>query len=106
MLQDILSKKTSLFADGFQTVLRGQENRNRRVVLINGELSANVRSETRGVNARVTKEGVQGFSSMAEYSEAAAEAVLKAASENALFLATHAPSRRDLLMPARKLMTS
>jgi len=91
MLQDILSKKTSLFADGFQTVLRGQENRNRRVVLINGELSANVRSETRGVNARVTKEGVQGFSSMAEYSEAAAEAVLKAASENALFLATHAP---------------
>lgn len=91
MLQDILSNKTSLFADGYQTVLRGQENRNRRVVFINGEMSANVRSETRGVNARVSKDGVQGFSSMAEYSEAAAEAVLKAASENALFLATHAP---------------
>ena len=33
MLQDILSTKTSLFADGVQTILRGHENRNRRVVL-------------------------------------------------------------------------
>ncbi|MCQ2412858.1 MAG: TldD/PmbA family protein [Sphaerochaetaceae bacterium] len=91
MLNDILKIKKSLFADGVQTVLRGQENRNRRVVFVNGNLVANVRSESRGVNARVCKNGVYGFSSMAEYSQDAADAVLKAATENALFLNEHAP---------------
>ena len=91
MLNDILKAKKSLFADGVQTVLRGQENRNRRVVFLQGNLVGNVRSETRGVNARVCKNGVYGFSSMAEYSRSAADAVLKAATENALFLHSHAP---------------
>ncbi|MBO4375917.1 MAG: TldD/PmbA family protein [Lachnospiraceae bacterium] len=91
MLKDILSSKESLFADNVLTVLRGQENRNRRVILVNGNMTTNTRSETRGVNARVIKNGVQGFSSMAEYSDSAAEAVLKAATENALFLDSHAP---------------
>ena len=91
MLNDILKAKKSLFADGVQTVLRGQENRNRRVVFLQGNLVGNVRSETRGVNARVCKNGVYGFSSMAEYSKSAADAVLKAATQNALFLNSHAP---------------
>ena len=91
MLNDILKAKKSLFADGVQTVLRGQENRNRRVVFLQGNLVGNVRSETRGVNARVCKNGVYGFSSMAEYSRSAADAVLKAATQNALFLNGHAP---------------
>lgn len=91
MLNDILKVKKSLFADGVQTVLRGQENRNRRVIFVNGNLVANVRSESRGVNARVCKNGVYGFSSMAEYSQDAADSVLKAATENALFLNEHAP---------------
>ncbi|MBP5552845.1 MAG: hypothetical protein J6X41_05635, partial [Spirochaetales bacterium] len=91
MLNDILKAKKSLFADGVQTVLRGQENRNRRVVFLQGNLVGNVRSETRGVNARVCKNGVYGFSSMAEYSRSAADAVLKAATQNALFLNEHAP---------------
>ena len=90
MLEDILSGKTKLFADNAQTILRGQENRNRRVVLLNGNLTANSRSENRGVNARVYKGGKYGFSSMAEYSEDAAEAVLRAATENALFLSKRA----------------
>ena len=91
MLNDILKAKKSLFADGVQTVLRGQENRTRKVVFLQGNLVGNVRSETRGVNARVCKNGVYGFSSMAEYSKSAADAVLKAATENALFLHSHAP---------------
>ncbi|MCR5278695.1 MAG: TldD/PmbA family protein [Lachnospiraceae bacterium] len=92
MLQDILAAKKALFADGVQTVLRGQENRTRSVAFVNGDLVSNVRSETRGINARVLKNGVYGFASMAEYSESAAESVLKAATENAFFLANHAGS--------------
>ena len=91
MLNDILKTKKSLFSDGVQTVLRGQENRNRRVVFLQGNLVGNVRSETRGVSARVCRHGVYGFSSMAEYSRQAADAVLKAATENAVFLDNHAP---------------
>ncbi len=91
MLNDILKTKKSLFADGVQTVLRGQENRNRRVGFLQGNLVVNVRSESRGVNARVCKNGVYGFSSMAEYSKSAADSVLKAATENAKFLDMHAP---------------
>ncbi len=97
MLNDILKAKKSLFADGVQTVLRGQENRNRRVIFLQGNLVGNVRSETRGVNARVCKNGVYGFSSMAEYSRSAADAVLKAATENAIFLNTHAPKNAAAL---------
>ena len=52
MLNDILKAKKSLFADGVQTVLRGQENRNRRVVFLQGNLVGNVRSETRGFICR------------------------------------------------------
>ena len=96
MLNDIISCKSSLFADGVQTVLRGQENRQRRAALLNGVLIQNVRAETRGVNARVNRNGVHGFSSMAEYSAEAAEAVLRAATENALFLDRHAPRNRVL----------
>ncbi len=91
MLTDILKSKKSLFADGVQTVLRGQENRSRAVVFLQGNLVNNVRAETRGINARVCKNGVYGFSSMADYSSEAADAVLAAATENALFLNTHAP---------------
>ena len=40
MLNDILKAKKNLFADGVQTVLRGQENRNRRVVFLQGNLQS------------------------------------------------------------------
>ena len=36
MLQDVIGSKAALFSDGVQTVLRGHENRNRRVVLLKG----------------------------------------------------------------------
>lgn len=86
MLEDILVSKKSFFDTGVHTELRAQENRNRRVGLLQGNLIDNSRSEISGVSARVYKNGVYGFSSSAEYSEEKAEAVLRAATENARFM--------------------
>ena len=90
MLNDILQAKTALFEDGLQTVLRGHENRSRRVAILKGNLVANARSESRGINARVGKNGLYGFASIGEYTPDAAEKVLQAAKQNALFLNDHA----------------
>ena len=98
MLQDIIGSKASLFADGVQTVLRGQQNRNRRVALLKGNLVQNSRSESTGVNARVNNHGAFGFASMAEYTPEAAEKVIRSATENALFLGRH--SDRNFALPA------
>ncbi|MBP5330463.1 MAG: TldD/PmbA family protein [Lachnospiraceae bacterium] len=98
MLQDIIKAKTGLFADGVQTILRGHENRTRRVVLLKGNLVQNARSEGRGINARVNNNGTFGFASIAEYTPEAAEKVLKAATENAMFLGKH--SGRNIALPA------
>ena len=97
MIQDIIATKCGLFADGVQTVLRGHENRNRRAVLLKGNLVQNSRSEWRGISARVNSRGTYGFASIAEYTPEAAEKVIKAATENALFLSKH--SGRDIALP-------
>ncbi|MBO7631339.1 MAG: TldD/PmbA family protein [Lachnospiraceae bacterium] len=97
MLQDIISSKKALFQDGVQTILRGQESRSRRVVLLKGNLVQNVRNENRGVNARVNRNGMFGFASVAEYTPEAAERVLRAASENADFLGRH--SGKKIVLP-------
>ncbi|MBP5750423.1 MAG: TldD/PmbA family protein, partial [Firmicutes bacterium] len=97
MLNDILQAPRALFEDGLQTILRGHENRSRRVVILKGNLTANFRSETRGVSARVGKDGVYGFASAADYTEEAARKVLKAARDNALFLDGHA--EKKIAMP-------
>ena len=99
MLQDILTAKKALFATGAHTELRGQKNRNRRVVLLNGDVMGNVRSDVSGVSARVYRGGVYGFSSMAEYTAEAAETVLKAATENADFMDRHAGAGKPALPP-------
>ncbi|MBD5512022.1 MAG: TldD/PmbA family protein [Lachnospiraceae bacterium] len=95
MLEDFISGKKSLFTTGVHTELRAQENKQRRVTLVQGNLTANARLETAGVSARVYKNGVYGFSSMAECTGAAAEAVLKAATENALFMDKHIQKGKD-----------
>lgn len=89
MLEDFISGKKSLFTTGVHTELRAQENKQRRVSLVQGNLTSNARMETAGVCARVYKNGVYGFSSMAECTGTAAETVLKAATENALFMDRH-----------------
>ena len=98
MLQDIIGSERGLFADGVQTVLRGHKNRTRRVVLLKGNLVQNARSEGSGINARVNNHGAYGFASIAEYTKEAAEKVIRAATENAQFLAKH--SGRSVALPA------
>ena len=97
MLQDIIGTKAALFSDKGQTVLRGHENRNRRVVLLKGNIVQNSRSESRGVNARVNLDGLFGFASIAEYTPDAAEKVIRAATDNARFLSRH--TDRKLILP-------
>ena len=55
MLEDILKGKKGLFETGMQSVLRGQENRERRIVIQQGNLVVNERSESSGVSAKVYK---------------------------------------------------
>ena len=86
MLQDMITPVKDCFADQVQTVLRGHENRNRRIVLVKGSLVQNSRSESRGICARVTKNGRYGFASTAAYTEEGARQVLEAATKNAVFL--------------------
>jgi TldD protein len=45
MIEDILQPCTRFFDPGVQTVLRGQESRLRRIVITQGNLVYNVRSE-------------------------------------------------------------
>ena len=99
MLQDILTPKKALFAAGVHTELRGQLNRTRRAILLNGDVMGNVRSDVSGISARVYQGGVCGFSSMAEFSGEAAEKVLKAATENAAFMDKHAGAGKPALPP-------
>lgn len=98
MLNDILTDQKRLFPDDAHTELRGQVNRTRRAVLLNGDLIQNARADQSGVSARVYKNGVYGFSSMAEYTPEAARTVLAAAAENAAFMAAHA-GRNVLPLP-------
>ena len=107
MLKDIVTKRKSDFSDGAHTELRCQKNLKRSVAFLSGNLTANSRSESEGVCARVYKDGVYGFSSMAEVSDSAADSVLKAASDNADFMARHAGKGRGELPPifAEPVMT-
>ncbi|WP_029319792.1 TldD/PmbA family protein [Butyrivibrio sp. AE3004] len=86
MLEDSLTGQKGLFETGVQTVLRGQENRYRRIVIQNGNLTVNARSEESGICARVYCRGAYGFASTSEYSADAAAKTIKAATENAKYL--------------------
>ncbi len=89
MLKDIITPQREYFADGVSTVLRGHSNRIRRVTLVKGNLVKNERSESTGVSARVNKNGRYGFASTAAYTAEDARNVLKAATDNAVFLESH-----------------
>ncbi len=86
MLKDILTPKKALFLPNAHIELRGQISRSRNVAIVRGNLTGNSRSDASGISARVYKNGVYGFSSIAEYSSEAADSVLRAASDNADFL--------------------
>ena len=95
MLEDIITRQAAYFDSRMQSVLRGHENRSRRVSILKGILVQNVRSESRGISARVTKNGRHGFSSVASYTEMDARTVLQAATDNALFLDSRAERSRE-----------
>lgn len=86
MLDSFIFGKKDLFLPGADTAVRVQRNRNRRVGMINGNLLSNQRSESSGVCARVRRNGMYGFSSVADRKPEAVEAVIRAAGENAAFM--------------------
>ena len=108
MLRDILTANKMAFTPGAHTELRAQLSRTRRVVMVGGNLTANRRQDISGVSARVYKNGTYGLSSMAELSEEAASAVLRAASENADFMDAHAGAGTGPLpqLPDEKVLTA
>ena len=55
MLQDFLTDRKALFASGAHTELRGQLNRNRRVILLSGSIVANTRSDISGLHSMITR---------------------------------------------------
>ncbi len=101
MLQDNLKDKKSLFETGVSTELRAQENRQRSVTLVQGNLVSNARSEQSGISARVCKNGIYGFASSAEYTGEMAENVIKAATNNALFMSGHI-DKKAIVIPTLK----
>lgn len=99
MIKDLITAAKYRFISGAHTELRAQNNRTRRVTMVSGNLVANTRNDHSGVSARVYKNGVYGFASNAEYTDASVTAVIDAASENADFLAAHAGREAPLLAP-------
>ena len=87
MLTDLLSAHKAGFKD--HTELRAQVNTTKRVTLLAGNMVANTQSSAGGVSARVYKGGTFGFASGAEYSDESVRNVIKAATDNALFMDTH-----------------
>jgi len=79
-----LSKYKQLFKE--YTEVRIQENRNTSITVLNGDVLSNNRSSESGISARVYKKGVWGFSSNPTISDETAQTVIKAATENALYL--------------------
>lgn len=71
--------------------------------MLSGNLAQNMRTDTKGLSARVYQNGVWGFSSAAEVSQESLNAVQKAASANAAFMDRHIknePSRLPPVSPA------
>lgn len=99
MLSDIITRNRRLLPAGAHAELRAQLNRSCRVTLLGGNPTANAKSETSGVSARVYRNGVYGFSSMAECSDDAVAAVLGAADDNARFMDRHAGRGKGPLAP-------
>ena len=98
MLEDII-KNHLLFDSEAQTVVRGQENRQRRVSFLKGALIGNSRSVSRGLNARVRIGGNIGFASVGSYSEKDVMSVIEKATKNARFLNLHAARKQQVIPP-------
>lgn len=90
MQTHITDRAARFLPDGGHTELRVQENSTRRMSMINGSIAGNSASTVSGVCARSEMRGVWGYASMAECSEDAAAAAIRAAVDNAHFMAHRA----------------
>lgn len=79
------------------TELRMQENREVRIVLAKGNNTVNSRMATSGLSARVYANGSWGFASNPELTADAAGSVIRAATDNAMFLDAKVPQGRGPL---------
>ncbi|MGI6610225.1 MAG: TldD/PmbA family protein [Limnochordia bacterium] len=75
------------------TELRLQENRSTGVSFLNGSNTGNSRSSSRGVSARVYRNGSWGFASSPDPNDESIRAVIRLAQDNAAFL--HSRGDRD-----------
>ncbi|NLD52485.1 MAG: TldD/PmbA family protein [Clostridiales bacterium] len=98
----MISRHREAFAPGASTELRAQRNLRRQVSLLKGNLVTNMRTDTKGVGARVYQDGIYGFASAAELNDDAVRKVLKSATENAAFLAGHAGRGAEPLPAIRR----
>lgn len=73
--------------------LRLQTSRTRRVSIVGGSLVGNMSSVSKGMGARVYKDGVWGFASKSSTDEKSAADILLAAGENAGLLAARRPGK-------------
>lgn len=99
MLKDVITNQKKLFIPGAHTELRSEIIRTRRVSSVMGNIMGNARSQEMGLCARVYKNGIYGFSSRADITDDAAKSVLKAASENAVFLDSHVNKGTNTIPP-------
>lgn len=102
MVSDLFTGFQPAFSSGVHTELRAQCNRTRIVALMSGNLTQNVRMDVSGVSARTYRDGLYGFASMPELSEAAARTVLRTAEDNASFMAARAGKGARTLPPVSR----
>ncbi len=96
MFNQNLKNYSNLF-DGY-TELRVQENTLRHIQLVNGNLTSNTLVTSSGVSSRVYKGGAWGFSSNPNLDDNAIKEVIKAANNNAHFLASKM-DKQNLTLP-------
>lgn len=80
--------------------LRLQTSRTRRVSIVGGSLVGNMSSVSKGMGARVYKDGVWGFASKSSTDEKSAREILLSAGENAGLLAARKPRNTGVLLNA------
>jgi len=90
------------FSDEFSeyTELRAQENSNIRITMLNGSIVGNMRASQSGISARAFKNGVWGFASTPESTDAAIKQIIELAGSNARFLASK-EGQGSITLPSR-----
>jgi len=97
LLPGQLSEYRKLFAE--YTELRYQENRERDIHLLNGDVSVNADKTKGGISARVYTNGVWGFAAVTGSQDDMVKEAIRSATENAHFLDARA-NRNIMPLPA------